>query len=58
MKSHGELLEIARTTIEKMASVMTRDYLASVEENIDDYSEDYLPNEDDFFAWVEGWYLE
>ncbi len=56
MKDDGyDPKEFAAQTAKVMAKRMTDAYVASVIAGIDSYTDDYLPDEDDFFAWVEGY---
>lgn len=50
-----ELAKKAKETADTMAARLVKAYVASVMRQPECYLRDDLPDEDDFFAWVEGY---
>ncbi len=50
-----DILKQARETAAAMAKRMQKAYLQSVKKSIDAYGDAYEPDEEDFFAWLEGY---
>lgn len=51
----SSIVEKAKETAKRMAERVEKAYIKAVTDNLDAYDSEMQPDEEDFFAWAEGY---